>query len=488
LSEKFLELNENSKKVSERILEAREKNLFFRVISHLDADGIAAASIISSLLFRLGANFHLRIIQQLREENLHEIKESKESVFVFTDLGSGQIGIIEKNLPTDSVIIIDHHPPEKETSILQANPHLCGIDGATEISGSGVSYLVAKNIDESNMDFASLAVVGALGDRQDKGEQHRLSETNSEIVKDGVNKGILEETTGIRLFGRETRPIAMALEYTTDPFIPGLSGNHGACLKFLTENVKIPLKTNGNWRTISDLSQDEKTKLVSELIQYMLGPGEMTPEEAQSIVGVIYILPKEEKQTPLRDAREYSSLLNACGRMRKPGLGVAICLGDRSEALQEVESVTTDYREKLAGYMGWLTKPGTVTQAEYLQSFHGGKTIDDRIIGTIASIAISSGIIPQDKPVFAFAESGDGSVKVSARATDYQVQQGVDLGAALRIAVKEISSEATAGGHNIAAGAHIPIGTESKLLEVLNKLIKSQLGGKSASNESENQH
>lgn len=486
MSKKFLKLYENCREVSEKILEASEKDLFFRVISHLDADGIAAASITSSFLLRLGARLHLRIVQQLREDNLREIKESKESIFIFTDLGSGQIEIIEKNLSPDLVLIIDHHPPEKETNILQANPHLCDIDGATEISGSGVAYLVAKNIDDSNVDLAPLAVVGALGDRQDKGEQHRLNGVNTEIVKDGINNDVLQETTGIRVFGRETRPIAIALEYTTDPFIPGLSGNHGACLKFLTDKVKIPLKTNNNWRTISDLSQDEKTKLVSELIQYMLGPGEMTPEEAQSIVGVIYILPKEEKQTPLRDAREYSALLNACGRMRKPGLGVAICLGDRTKALEEVESVTTDYREKLAGYMGWLLKPGTVIQMEHLQSFHGGKVIDDRIIGTIASIAISSGVIPQDKPVFAFAESGDDMVKISARATDYQVQQGIDLGAALRSAVKEISQEATAGGHNIAAGAHIPIGTESKLLQILNKILKSQLGESSASNESKN--
>ncbi|MEX2703681.1 MAG: DHHA1 domain-containing protein [Candidatus Freyrarchaeum guaymaensis] len=486
MTEKFSELYQNCREASEKILEAHEKDQFFRIISHLDADGIASAGIITSTLLKLGAHFHLRIVQQLREENLREIKESKESVFIFTDLGSGQVDIIEKNLPPEEVVIIDHHPPEKETTIIQANPHLCGVDGATQISGAGMAYLVAKNIDESNMNLAPLAVVGALGDRQDKGEQHRLTGINSVIVKDGIEKGVLEETTGIRLFGRETRPIATALEYTTDPFIPGLSGNHGACLKFLTEKVRIPLKTNGRWRTISDLSQDEKTKLVSELIQYMLGPGEMTPEEAQSIVGVIYILPKEEKQTPLRDAREYSALLNACGRMRKPGLGVAICLGDRKKALEEVESIATDYREKLAGYMGWLQKPGTVSQMEYLQSFHGGSTIDDRIIGTIASIAISSGIIPQDKPVIAFAESGDGMVKVSARATDYQVQRGIDLGAALRAAVKEISPEATAGGHNIAAGAHIPIGTESKLLKILNEIIKKQLGAKSATNEGEN--
>ncbi|MEM3587190.1 MAG: DHH family phosphoesterase [Candidatus Jordarchaeaceae archaeon] len=486
MSKKYLELYEECKKASERIVEAAEKGLFFRVTSHIDADGIAAAGIISSLLLRLGARFHLRLIQQLREENLREIKEPKDSIFIFTDLGSGQIGIIEKSFQPDSVIIIDHHPPEKETTILQANPHLCNIDGATEISGAGVAYLVAKSVDEANMDFAPLAVVGALGDRQDKGEQHRLSELNSEIVKDGIKKGVLEETTGIRLFGRETRPIAMALEYTTDPFIPGLSGNHGACLKFLTEKVKIPLKNNGNWRTISDLSQDEKTKLVSELIQYMLGPGEMSPEEAQSIVGFIYTLPKEEKQTPLRDAREYASLLNACGRMRKPGLGVAICLGDRSEALKEVETIATDYREKLAGYMDWLTKPGVIIQTEYLQSFHGGKFIDDRIIGTIASIAISSGIIPQDKPIIAFAESEDGMVKVSARATDYHIQQGIDLGAALRSAIKEISPEATAGGHNIAAGAHIPIGTESKLLQALDKKIRDQLVKKNATSENRN--
>ncbi len=482
MSEKLSRLYEQCKKVSEKILEACEKDLFFRIISHLDADGIAAASITSSFLLKRKARFHLRIVQQLREENLREIKDSKDSVFIFTDLGSGQIGIIEKNLPPDSVIIIDHHPPEKETTIIQANPHLAGIDGATEISGSGVAYLIAKSIDESNMKYAPLAVVGALGDRQDKGEQHRLFGVNTEIVKDGINQGVLEETTGVRLFGRETRPIAMALEYTTDPFIPGLSGNHGACLKFLTEKVKIPLKDNGNWRTISDLTQEEKTKLVSELIQYMLGPAEMTPEEAQSIVGVIYILPKEEKQTPLRDAREYSALLNACGRMRKPGLGVAICLGDRSKALEEVESITSDYREKLAGYMGWLTKPGNVIQEEHLQYFHGGNLIDDRIIGTIASIAISSGIIPQDKPVFAFAESSDGMVKVSARATDYQVQQGIDLGSALRAAVKELSPEGTAGGHNIAAGAHIAAGTETKLLQLLNKIIEKQLSGKNGPN------
>ena len=57
---------------------------------------------------------------------------------------------------------------------MQVNPHLYGIDGATEVSGSGVAYFAAKAVNAENMDLAPIALVGALGDMQDKNEQRQL--------------------------------------------------------------------------------------------------------------------------------------------------------------------------------------------------------------------------------------------------------------------------------------------------------------------------
>ena len=58
----------------------------------------------------------------------------------------------------------------------QVNPHLFGIDGARDVSGSGVAYFAAKAVNATNMDLASIALVGALGDMQDKYEQRSLCE------------------------------------------------------------------------------------------------------------------------------------------------------------------------------------------------------------------------------------------------------------------------------------------------------------------------
>ena len=51
------------------------------------------------------------------------------------------------------VLILDHHQPEEveaENNICHINPHLHGIDGSKEISGSGVVYLFSKAVDKSN--------------------------------------------------------------------------------------------------------------------------------------------------------------------------------------------------------------------------------------------------------------------------------------------------------------------------------------------------
>ena len=93
----------------------------------------------------------------------------------------------------------------------------------------------------------------------------------------------------------------------------------------------------------------------------------LSGEVALELIGSVYTLSKEEPSTPLRDAREYGSLLNACGRMGKPGLGVALGLGDRGASFEEAQEVYSEYRKFLSKYMNWITSdPKSLVQKGHL--------------------------------------------------------------------------------------------------------------------------
>ncbi len=72
------------------------------------------------------------------------------------------------------------------------NPHLFGRDGSFELSGAGATYLVSKALDLKNKDLSALAIVGAIGDLQDR-KFCELRGMNTEIVNDGKEAGVSED-------------------------------------------------------------------------------------------------------------------------------------------------------------------------------------------------------------------------------------------------------------------------------------------------------
>ena len=206
----------------------------FRLVTHLDADGITAASIIAKCLTRQDVIFRIRVVKQLDETVIEHLANEEPTPIVFTDIGSSSRDLLKRKLSKVDLIILDHHQPDKITipSLIHVNPHLFGIDGAREISGAGVAYYLAEAIDSANKDLASLAVIGALGDSQDKNPQRALIGLNRSIVTQAINNKTLAVERDLLFYGRETRPIHKALSYTTNPFLPGLSGEEDKCLGF----------------------------------------------------------------------------------------------------------------------------------------------------------------------------------------------------------------------------------------------------------------
>lgn len=466
---------DSASQAAKTILETVKENGVIHVFSHLDADGLAAAGIIGRALFRLDARFRIRITQWINDKTIEEILSEKPQLIVLTDLGSGYIDLLNEKLSDFKIVILDHHQVsgEQTANIVHVNPHLHEIDGARDISGSGVTYFAAKAIDKANIDSAPIAVVGALGDMQDKYDQRMLGGLNEKIVEDAKSTGLLTVEKDLIFFGRETRPIHRTLASTTNPFIPGISGEEDKSLAFLV-SLDIKPKRGDKWRALRDLSEEEKKRLCSALADYLLSKG--LHYEVSNLIGHVYILSREEPWTPLRDAREFSVLLNGTGRMDKPSLGVAVCMGDRGSALEEANKVLREYRRTLGKYLGWvMEKPERMEELQNIYVVHGEDFLEDKIVGAISSI-LSSSLPNPEKPLIMYANVKEEEIaKFSARTVDMVTHKGVNLGEVMQVAAEKFLGKG--GGHNIAAGAQVPIKNINPFIKLVDELVGKQLKG-----------
>lgn len=469
----------SAEKAAATILETVKQDGLIHVFSHLDADGVAAAGIIGKALFRQDVRFRIRITQWIEGKIVGEILSDKPQLIIFTDLGSGYVDLLNEKLSDFKIVILDHHQVvgKESENFVQVNPHLHGIDGARDISGSGVAYFVAKALDKTNVDLSPVAIVGALGDMQDKYDQRTLKGLNQKIVEDAVGSGFMTVEKDLIFFGRETRPILKALASTTTPFIPGISGDENNSLAFL-KSLNIEPMNGDKWRALRDLTEDEKKRLCSKLADHLVSKG--LHYEVTNLIGSVYILNHEEPWTPLRDAREFAVLLNATGRMDKAGLGVAVCMGDRASSLEAANRLLEDYRRTLSKNLGWvMEKPERLKEFENIYVVFGEDFINDKMVGAISSILVSNLPNPE-KPLIAYSNlQEEGIAKISARTMDSVVSRGVNLGEIMQEAAEKFQGKG--GGHNVAAGAQVPIEDVNEFLKIVDELVGRRLrGGKIA--------
>ncbi len=454
------------------------------IVTHIDADGITAGSIASRALERLGKDFRIEFVKQLDSRKIEALKDENPPLVWFTDLGSGMVHemyglnavITDHHVPSSTHVLVPRHARKNlatffeemsRTDVLQLNPHLFGRDGAVDISGAGTTYLVARELDRRNVDLSALAIVGAVGDLQDS-EYLRLIGTNRIILKEATENGYVEHFLDARFFGRETRPVYKMLQYSTDPILPTLTGDEKACMNFLRE-LGIPLKRE-RWRRWIDLTVEEKRLILSELVKLILRMG-YGHELAERLIGEVYILTNEERGTPLRDAKEFATLLNACGRYNKSIIGYNVCLGDRDSAYREALKMLNRHRRNLVEGLNFVKEIGLIKR-EYLQYFHAGDRINENIVGIVASMLLSEET-REELPIIAFANSEDGNIKVSVRSPRSLVNRGLDFSVIMKEASAKVGGYG--GGHNIAAGASIPRGKEEEFIEIVERMIKEKL-------------
>jgi RecJ-like exonuclease len=464
--------------------------------SHIDADGLTSAAVAATALRRAGIPFETVFKKQLDAHEVESIAMRDYDTVLFTDFGSGQLDdIVEHEAAGDfRPVIADHHQPADAETEFHLNPLLSGIDGASELSGAGAAYVLARALGErvatdgvatdggataadalpetdasANRNLAALAVVGAVGDMQASGGA--LHGANKGIVREGVEVGVLEEAKDLAVYGKQTRELPKLLEYATDVFVPGISNSQSGAIEFL-DGLDVECRADGGWKRWVELTDTERQTVASALVKRAIQRG-VPASKVERLVGTSYTLTAEPEGTELRDASEFSTLLNATARYDRADVGLAVCLGDRGGGLDRARELLSNHRRNLSEGLQWVERSG-VTREEHLQWFDAEDRIKETIVGIIAGMAVGSDGVARGTPILAFARKNDEETKVSARGTHTLVRQGLDLSRVMGEASEAVGGKG--GGHDVAAGATIPAGQEAAFVEVADRIVGEQLG------------
>lgn len=448
-------------KAKDKILEAEDVTIF----SHTDCDGITAGSILSSILDKLEIDHTVNFVEINEVESL----DSDTDLTIISDLGAGQNLSNLCNNSNSSLIVLDHHPPIRKLGtqlkgdLIEINPNYYGLDGSYTISGGGLSYFLAKTF--HYYDLSWMGILSAVGDMQNS-MTGKLRGLNTEILSDAKEIGCVDYVNDLQLYGRHTRPLFVALSYFGDIHLP-LTNNRNECIHFL-ENLDIPVKNDlGTVRYLCDLNMDEKGRLFNELLKMMTRevPDKYVKYVPKLISGESYEFTFEEAYTNFRDASEYSTVINACGRNGRHELGMEVIKGNRDEIADELEQLVNDHRRYLAQNLTSLQESNSVEILDNIQYFDG-TGIKPSVVGTIAGMLLNS--YDWQKPIVGYTpvDSDESGYKVSLRCSRLLGYEGIHFGNLVRDISKKCGG--SGGGHSVACGAYIPEDNIEQFINLLN--------------------
>ena len=438
-----------------RIANSAKKHENILLLCHYDADGICSGTLLSQFIFKNGGHCEIRAVSEPRPNILERIAQGNFDLVLFLDIGSGTSSNIAKKLG-DRWLVIDHHaiPQEEITGEFSErilNPSQFGFDGSKDLSCAGLVYFLSEKARADASPF--FALVGALGDEQDVGPKKSLVGLNAKIVEDaGSSAGLINTKVDLLFHGRDVRPIHEALANTVACYVPGLTGNKDACLASL-RGAGIDLKLNARWKTVADLTEEEKQQVLSAILPHLSG----TTQSVEDLVGTVYFMNSVDEYSPAHEARDFASLLSSCGRMGKTGFALSLCIGSSPDLTNEAEKIFSEYRTELVRIVQILTASAerVVDRAHY-SIILGDGILGERMAGAICQV-FSTLNRSKNKIVFLRTTTQEGEVKVSAR-----LGKGAEADIGLMMQSIAKATAGTGGGLSNKGGARFSIAKQQE--------------------------
>ena len=434
------------KQFSDKFLK-QTTNEKIQIISHFDTDGITSAAILTKTLERLNKHFSTKIIKSLNQEEIDQFPDDK--IILILDLGSGSIK--ELAATNKQIFIIDHHEISDHqipSNIHIFNPHLIAADN---FCTAELAYLFAKSISEDNIDLAHLSILGMIGDLMER----NINKIRNQIIID--SKVILKK--GLLIYP-STRPLDKALEFSSRPFIPGVTGNIAGTYELLSE-AGIE-RIGKKHKALIDLTEREMKNLTTAVTL------RLSSKEAQDHIGNLYLIKLFNK---IEDAREVSAMINACSRMGESQIALLFCLGN-SLARKKAERVHIKYRQQIISGLKYIEQQKNLEGREYV-IINAKGNVKDTIIGTLASILSFSSTYKEGTVIIAMAYNKN-QIKVSSRMAGRNHNSPRNLKQLMDSVTKSLG-QGDSGGHQYAAGCTINIDKEQEFIDLIKKKLEFEL-------------
>ncbi|MHA1198355.1 MAG: hypothetical protein ACTSQF_03290 [Candidatus Heimdallarchaeaceae archaeon] len=399
--ENYSKLKEESVKVAD-FLNKNEKTV--AIIAKAHPDNISATGIIISCLRKLETGSHAIIISNF--ENIEDrVKKTNYATYIFIGFEANELPNKLMKDEKKKFIIIDHNfTVDKRMKIPWESLQILSLKSfdltSNLLANSGIAYLIASGFNDDYYKYAGLAILGGLSKKQINQKSQKLIGINLLILEEGKENKVLKETTGTRIPGRESQPIHLALKYSNNPFFPGLTGNESACTSFVSQ-LGISMKNqDGNYRTISSLTDDETRKLNDGLISLLMGEKGQPLTEISKLIGPIYILETETEKDQTRNLEEYLWLLDGAIQLNKYGLALAIVLGDRENLFDKLLRELSNYHGKATTIIEEIIKNPEVTEdLQYYRLMRNQDFFELESAPLVIKALVDSNIIPIEKPL-----------------------------------------------------------------------------------------
>jgi len=437
-----ISLEEKIKNVVKEFLE-KSKDKEIQIISHFDTDGITSAAIMVQALKKLDKKFSLKIVKSLEEQFIYDLPKNKLTLFL--DLASGSLKHIEESKLED-VFIIDHHEVihevPKKVTIINSELH-----DKQKISASCLTYLFCKELSEENKEFAKLGILGMIGDMLEK----EIDKLNNGVLEDGE----IQRKRGLIIYP-STRPLNRTLEFSSNPYIPNVTGDIKGVLELLREVGLNPI--NGKYKSLIELDENEMKKLVTAIM--LRNPKAKNKE----IIGDIFLIKLFNK---LEDARELSAKINACSRFGESETALQLCM-EIPSAKKRAETIHARYKQQLISGIKYASEAEKI-QGKKFVILNAKHHIKDTMIGTIASILSNSPLYEEGTMITTMAHYED-KIKVSSRIVGRNGRNAREI---LNSVIEKIGGEV--GGHESAAGCIIKQEKEKEFVDFLKKNLELEM-------------
>lgn len=400
---------------SRKLIESKS-NKPLRIIAYPNTDGIVSSAILAKTFKKIDKKFIISFSRRTNQENL---AKNSEGMVILIDPKSEMKKINEKDI------------------IIQGNE---------DHSASEISYLLSKELIKEDIGLSDLAVIGMIAEQKDIS----LSDISKNIFNNSKN---LEIRKGLTIYPA-TRPLKRSLQFSTSPYIPGVTGNEPGVTELLKE-----ARIDGE-KSLLDLDESEMNRLGAGIRIKQKGR-----ETTQKNTGEIYILKMFNKK---EDAREIATILNSCSKQGFPDIALSYCMGDKNSKSRAMDIYTRHTQEIVSG----------LRIAETIEKIDNGSMIilnardqiKDIIVGTICSMLSTSPIYKEGTILIGMVYSQD-KLKVSARIVG---RSGKNLKEFLEKIVIDFKNEnpkidVEVGGHEFAAGCILDKSKEKEFIEALKR-------------------